>query len=259
MLTKHLAKQRDPFCFVTRLLSGSLSLQGTNSYARNLGWPTPYPFSSPSRVLQSRQAGGGEFILTYGLHPRVFRICLSPQDKTQGSKNIRALYCQHYSLCHNHAFPRYQDASLRAKLVLNPGGGKGISEKEEISGEAPRPRKCQARAQLQAAGTCTSSVAGYVRNAQKEASCRFKSSVPALRRTDSDSGCLFISPNVPDFFIALLLYQSRQPYTFLSCRLEVPVWNILPPLFVWLTPLHSSGFKGHLLQEAFSVTQCPHP
>lgn len=191
--------------------------------------------------------------------PGCFRFAYLPRTKLKDQRIFELCIANIIPFAITTAFPRYQDASPRTKIILNPGGGKGISEKEEISAEAPRPRKCQARAQLQAAGTCTSSVVGYVRNAQKAASCRFKSSVPALRLTNSDSGWLFISPNVPDLFIALILYQSRQPYTFLSCRLEVPVWNILPPLFVWLTPVHSSGFKGHLLQEAFFVSQCPHP
>lgn len=111
--------------------------------------------------------------------PGCFRFAYLPRTKLKDQRIFELCIANIIPFAITTAFPRYQDASPRTKIILNPGGGKGISEKEEISAEAPRPRKCQARAQLQAAGTCTSSVVGYVRNAQKAASCRFKSSVPA--------------------------------------------------------------------------------
>lgn len=79
-------KQWDPFCFVIRLLSASLSPQGTNSYARNLGWPTPHPFSLPQDFSKA-PAGRQE----WGIYEPDLWLAsvstgvwdLSPQDKAQ--------------------------------------------------------------------------------------------------------------------------------------------------------------------------------
>lgn len=125
-------------------------------------------------------------------------------------------------------FPVGRDVS--AKLMLNPGGG-------GRGARSPRKRRSGQRRhapEMPASGPAPSSWHQWqqqslvVRNAQKAAAGSSLDSIPALRLTGSDTGWLFISPNVPDFCIALISHlgrlrhrgQSRQPCPFLSCRLE---------------------------------------
>lgn len=130
---------------------------------------------------------------------------------------------------------------LSAKLMLNPGGWGGLQERK--SWQRATPRKCQPRAQLQAAGTGSSQKSlMYEKHSESSRSGTAVQGwipIPALWLTGSDTGWPLISPHIPNFFMALILQvgrlrhrrQSRQPYPVLSYRLGVPVWNILPLRF----------------------------
>ena len=143
MLTKLSVKQRDPFCFVIRLLSGSLSPQGTKSYARNLGWPTPHPFSLPQEFSKvGRQEVG---IYEPGLMACIhgcFGLAYLPRTKLKDERILKPCIAHIIPSAITTAFPRHQSASPRAKLTPNlvglaAVGGERGSLRKEILAEVP--------------------------------------------------------------------------------------------------------------------------